>query len=51
MPVYNVERYLSKCIDSIINQSYKNLEIILVNDGSVDSSGEICEAYSKKIRE
>lgn len=45
VPVYNMEKYLSKCIDSIINQTFSNLEIILVNDGSEDSSGEICEEY------
>ncbi|MBQ3430359.1 glycosyltransferase, partial [Candidatus Saccharibacteria bacterium] len=38
IPVYNVEPYLSSCLDSIINQSYQNLEIILVNDGSTDGS-------------
>ncbi len=48
VPVYNVERYLSQCIDSIINQTYKKLEIILVNDGSTDNSGEICDEYVKK---
>ena len=48
VPVYNVEKYLEKCIDSIINQSYKELEIILINDGSIDKSGEICNYYSKK---
>lgn len=49
IPVYNVENYLEKCIDSIIMQTYKNLEIILVNDGSTDTSPEICEHY--KIRD
>ncbi len=48
VPVYNVESYLEKCINSIINQSYKNLEIILVNDGSKDRSGEICDFYASK---
>lgn len=48
VPVYNVENYISKCLDSVINQSYKNLEIILVDDGSADKSGEICKYYSKK---
>lgn len=48
VPIYNVEPYLNKCIDSIINQTYKNLEIILVDDGSTDRSGEICETYKKK---
>ena len=43
VPVYNVEQYLERCINSIINQTYKNLEIILVDDGSTDSSGSICD--------
>ena len=42
VPIYNVEKYLKQCLDSIINQTYKNLEIILVNDGSTDKSGSIC---------
>lgn len=48
VPVYNVERYLERCIQSIKSQTYKNLEIILVNDGSGDASGTICEEYAKK---
>ena len=47
VPVYNVENYLKKCIESIIGQSYKNLEIILVDDGSTDSCPEICDLYSR----
>ena len=47
VPIYNVEKYLEKCIESIINQTYKNLEIILVNDGSTDNCGDICDKYSK----
>jgi glycosyltransferase involved in cell wall biosynthesis len=47
IPIYNVEKYLKQCLDSVINQTYSNLEIILVNDGSTDSSGEICEQYKK----
>lgn len=43
VPVYNVERYLEKCVNSIVNQTYKNLEIILVNDGATDSSGDLCD--------
>ena len=48
VPVYNVENFLHECVDSIINQSYSNLEIILINDGSSDKSGEICEIYALK---
>ena len=48
VPIYNVELYLEKCIESIINQTYKNLEIILVDDGSTDSCGKICDEYAKK---
>ncbi len=48
IPVYNVEDYLRECIDSVINQTYKNLEIILVDDGSTDSSGAICDEYAEK---
>ena len=47
VPVYNVEKYLPQCLDSIKNQTYTNLEIILVDDGSTDSSGIICEDYAK----
>lgn len=46
IPIYNAEKYLNKCIDSIIMQTYKNLEIILVNDGSTDTSGTICDNYA-----
>lgn len=48
VPCYKVEKYLPKCIDSIINQSYTNLEIFLIDDGSPDSCGIICDNYSKK---
>lgn len=48
VPVYNVERYLIGCVDSIIAQSYKNLEVILVDDGSTDNSGIICDSYLSK---
>ena len=48
VPIYNVELYLRKCIDSITGQSYKNLEIILVDDGSQDKCGLICDEYAEK---
>ena len=48
VPVYNAEKFLDRCINSIQNNTYKNLQIILVDDGSPDSSGDICEEYAKK---
>ena len=48
VPIYNVERYLGRCIESLIKQTYTNLEIILVNDGSKDNSLSICKGYAKK---
>lgn len=48
VPVYNVEKYLGQCLDSIVEQSYHNLEIILVNDGSTDNSPGICDDYAAK---
>lgn len=47
IPVYNVEKYLKRCLDSVINQTYKDLEIILIDDGSTDLSSEICDNYAK----
>lgn len=47
VPVYNVEKYLPKCIESIINSTYSNLEILLVDDGSTDQSAQICSSYAK----
>ena len=43
VPVYNAEQYISKCIESILEQTYTNLQIILVDDGSTDGSGELCD--------
>lgn len=48
VPVYNVEKYLDSCIQHILNQSYSNLEILLIDDGSIDRSGKICDQYAKK---
>ena len=48
VPIYKVQDYLKKCIDSILNQTYDNLEIILVDDGSPDQCGQICDAYALK---
>ena len=48
VPVYNVEPYLRKCVDSILAQSYSNLEVILVDDGSPDGCGAICDEYAAK---
>ena len=47
VPIYKSEKYLPKCIESIINQTYKNLEILLINDGSPDNSKKVCEKYAK----
>ena len=48
VPIYNVENYVSKCIQSICEQTYSNIEIVLVDDGSTDNSGAICDDYKKK---
>lgn len=48
IPVYNIEAYLEKCLDSVIVQTYENLEVILVDDASTDASGRICDAYAQK---
>jgi len=48
IPVYNVERYLKECVDSVLNQSYPAYEIILIDDGSTDGSGRICEEYTQR---
>lgn len=48
IPVYNVEKYICRCLDSVLKQTYHNVEIILINDGSTDNSGNICKDYQKK---
>lgn len=48
IPVYNVENYIVRCLDSVVSQTYANLEIVLVDDGATDSSGKICESYAQK---
>lgn len=48
VPIYNAEKYLPRCIESILNQTYKNIELILINDGSRDQSGQICDLFAKR---
>ena len=48
VPVYGAEAFLDKCVKSILNQTYQNLEIILVDDGSKDRSGQMCDEYATK---
>lgn len=48
VPVYNVEKYLHRCIDSIFAQTFTGFELILIDDGSKDKSGEICDEYARK---
>ena len=48
LPIYNVEEYIAECLDSILRQTYQNLEIILIDDGSPDASGKICDEYQEK---
>ena len=47
VPVYNIEKYLDRCVSSILNQTLKNLEVILVDDGSIDASPSLCDEYKK----
>ena len=48
IPIYNIEKYLRQCIDSVLNQSYMPSEILLINDGSTDGSTSVCKEYEKK---
>ena len=48
IPVYNTEKYLKECVESVLAQTYHNLEILLINDGATDSSPQICESYAKQ---
>ena len=48
VPVYNVEQFLARCIDSIRAQTYRNIEILLIDDGSTDNSGRVCDEYAKQ---
>ena len=47
IPCYNVEKYIDRCMESVLNQTYRKLEIILVDDGSTDGTGKICDRYSQ----
>lgn len=47
VPVYKVEKYLNRCIESILNQTYTNFELILIDDGSPDNCGKICDTYAR----
>ena len=48
IPVYNVEKYLQRCIESVLQQTYKDIEVVLVDDGSTDNSGNNCDLWSEK---
>lgn len=48
VPVYNMGKYITKCVESLVNQKYKNVEIILVDDGSTDNSGKLCDALASQ---
>ena len=51
VPVYKVEKYINRCIDSILTQTFRDFELILVDDGSPDKCGKICEKYAQKMKE
>ena len=48
VPIYNAEKYINRCVDSILNQEYTDYELLLVNDGSQDASGDICDDYASR---
>ena len=48
VPAFNIEKYISRCLENLINQNYKNIEIIVVNDGSNDKTGEIIDSYAQR---
>ena len=50
LPIYNVEKYLDRCVDSLLNQTLKDIEIIMVDDGSPDNCPQMCDEYAKKDR-
>lgn len=51
VPVYNVEKYLTQCLESLVNQTWQNMEILVVNDGSKDHSGQIIAEYTRRYPE
>lgn len=51
VPIYNTSKYLRRCLDSIVGQTYKDIEVMLVDDGSTDESPNICDEYAQKILE
>ena len=50
IPAYNIENYIAKCLDSLLNQTYKNIEIIIVDDGSSDNTGKVIDDYVSKYK-
>ena len=50
VPVYNQEKYLPECIESVLNQTFKDFELILIDDGSTDSSGILCDQYARRAK-
>ena len=48
IPVYNAEKYIIRCLESVFNQTYTNFEVLLIDDGSIDNSGKICDMYNRR---